>query len=74
MVFDRLHSAFSDFLRENPEAYNDLRKQICDEYAQLEAERINRCCESAIERQAGKFGIQFLYYEGLNANFTRHYH
>jgi hypothetical protein len=64
MVFDRLTSAFNEFLRLNPDVYNDLRKQIGDEYAQVEADRINRCCESAIEWQAKKFKIQFLYFDG----------
>jgi hypothetical protein len=68
MVFDRLSSAFNDFLRLNPDVYNDLRKQIGDEYAHVEAERINRCCESAFKRQAGKFKIKFRYFDGVIQN------
>ena len=68
MVFDRLTSAFNEFVRLNQDVYIDLRKQIGDEFAHVEAERINSCCETAIQRQASKFKIEFFYFDGVVEN------
>ncbi len=70
MVFDRLANQLNPFFLSNSEAFNQLRKAIGDEYAQVEADRIIQCCKTAVELQVEDYKVQFHYFDGVTEDDT----